>query len=323
MRLLTRIAWPIVIVCSALAALLVMLVYPGVVVRPLLIMWFLFICPGMAFVRFFRLKEVEVKLPLAVALSFSIDGIVAGVYLYANHWSPWDIMLTLTMGSIAAVVVELTNIHVLVYQHIGFVRRLGALLTHPLIIGTNPVTPQLAGVVGTIQNISESPTVLMPVSNSISRLSADVARVGIDEAPTVQLANVNAVTPVRGERNGDVAPVNVDIDEKPTTQMANMTVPASLRVEEESGLPSLSAQARSSESQHREGISGGVDVTQTATVELASVKAVGEETKNPDPFRSGLSQQQSNSERRHADEHDIENTPTRQLPMPQSQNNRR
>ena len=80
--------WPAVIILSALAAGIVNFVLPAVEGRPIIVMWFLFVCPGMALVRFFRLNEAIAEWTLAVALSLSIDAFVAGIQLYAGHWSP-------------------------------------------------------------------------------------------------------------------------------------------------------------------------------------------------------------------------------------------
>jgi hypothetical protein len=84
--------WPAIIILSAIAAGLVTFVFTGTVLRPIIVMWFLFVCPGMAVVRFFRLSEHVVKWTLALALSFAIDGIVAGIVLYAGRWSPAGIL---------------------------------------------------------------------------------------------------------------------------------------------------------------------------------------------------------------------------------------
>ncbi len=89
--------WPTIIMLSALAAGLVAFVFPGTVVRPALIMWFLFVCPGMTAVRFFRFSNIVVDYILAVALSIAIDAFIAGIMLYAGWWSPARI-LSILMG---------------------------------------------------------------------------------------------------------------------------------------------------------------------------------------------------------------------------------
>jgi hypothetical protein len=191
----TRIAWPIVIIFSSLVALFAMFVLPDGLAKPWLIMWFLCICPGMAFVHFLNVKEIIVKLTLAVALSFSYDGLIAGVYLYAHSWSPPAIMLTLTMSSIILVVIELTNAHVTLYQRVSLIRRLYALLTHPLIIGTDPITPQLAGTGFDLhQDVIEKPTIrLIKEEDSISSWLSKTETAEIEETPTIQMNHIKTV----------------------------------------------------------------------------------------------------------------------------------
>lgn len=80
--------WPVIFVLSAGAAYLAMVVIPDTPVALVIIMWFLFVCPGMALVRLLRLNEPVMEWVLALALSFAIDGIIAGILVYAGVWSP-------------------------------------------------------------------------------------------------------------------------------------------------------------------------------------------------------------------------------------------
>jgi hypothetical protein len=77
------------------AAGLVTFVFSGIVVRPVIIMWFLFVCPGMTVVRFFQLNEVVIEWLLALALSIAIDAFIAGILLYTGWWSPIHIFIIL------------------------------------------------------------------------------------------------------------------------------------------------------------------------------------------------------------------------------------
>lgn len=90
--------WPMIILFSALAAGLVNFLFPNLIGRPIIVMWFLFICPGMMVIRFFQLKEPITEWTLAIALSIAIDGLVAGLQLYSGHWSPFA-----TLGIIMAI----------------------------------------------------------------------------------------------------------------------------------------------------------------------------------------------------------------------------
>jgi hypothetical protein len=79
---------PGIIILSVVAVGLVALGNAHAPLRPLIALWFLFICPGMALVRPLRLRETRVMLSLAVALSLALDTVVAAVMLYAGMWSP-------------------------------------------------------------------------------------------------------------------------------------------------------------------------------------------------------------------------------------------
>jgi hypothetical protein len=103
--------WPTTIVLSAIAAGLVTFVFPGTMLRPALVMWFLFICPGMTVVRFFRLSETVIEWTLALALSFAIDAFIAGILLYAGWWSPARILSILIGFCLIGVMMQLVLIY--------------------------------------------------------------------------------------------------------------------------------------------------------------------------------------------------------------------
>lgn len=90
------------------AASLVTFVFPGTPVRPFFIMAFLFICPGMAIVRFFRLDYMIMELALILALSIAIDAFVGGVILYAGLWSPVRIFTVLLLFCLLGTLAVLT-----------------------------------------------------------------------------------------------------------------------------------------------------------------------------------------------------------------------
>jgi hypothetical protein len=101
--------WPVVIICSAVAASLVTFVTPATAARPIFVMWFLFVCPGMTLVRFFRIREVVVTWILALALSVSIDAIVASILLYGGRWSPTTTLSILIAYCLTGAVVLLAT----------------------------------------------------------------------------------------------------------------------------------------------------------------------------------------------------------------------
>jgi hypothetical protein len=103
--------WPTIIILSAGAVSLVTFVIPASPMRPIVVMWFLFICPGIALVRLLRLNEPVVDWTLAIALSFTIDAIVAGIQLYAGRWSPTLTLEILIALSLAGVIMQLATMH--------------------------------------------------------------------------------------------------------------------------------------------------------------------------------------------------------------------
>lgn len=89
--------WPLVVIASTYLVGLVTFIFPAASVRPLLVLWFLIVCPGMVVVRFLRLRSPAAEWALIVALSLVIDGIVAGIQLYAGRWSPFATLIILMM----------------------------------------------------------------------------------------------------------------------------------------------------------------------------------------------------------------------------------
>ncbi len=114
-KLASRVAWltwlwPSIIILSAISVGLVTFVLPDTVVRPALAMWFLFVCPGMTVVRFFRFAETVIEWMLALALSFAIDAFVSGILLYAGWWSPVHILSILIGFCLISAIMQLVII---------------------------------------------------------------------------------------------------------------------------------------------------------------------------------------------------------------------
>jgi hypothetical protein len=102
--------WPTIIMLSVIASGLITFVIPDTPLRPIVVMWFLFICPGMVLVRFLHLYEAIVEWTLALALSFVIDAIVAGIQLYAGRWSPTATLIILMGLSIVCAFMQLITL---------------------------------------------------------------------------------------------------------------------------------------------------------------------------------------------------------------------
>lgn len=103
--------WQAIIILSAIGAALFTFMFPQTPLRPIVVMWFLFICPGMMLVRFLRLNELVVEWVLALALSLALDAIVSGIVLYAEKWSPVAILGIIIGLSLAGAITQLTMLN--------------------------------------------------------------------------------------------------------------------------------------------------------------------------------------------------------------------
>jgi hypothetical protein len=99
--------WPLIIVISAVGLGLTVLADVGSPVRPALSFWFLFVCPGMAFVRLLQLNELWLELTLAVSLSIASNVAVSLLMLYTNTWTPTGALVILIALSMVGVVLQL------------------------------------------------------------------------------------------------------------------------------------------------------------------------------------------------------------------------
>lgn len=80
--------WPAIIVLSTLAVALVVFGGVGFPLRPVVVFWYLLVCPGMALVGLLRPRDGVAAFTLALALSIALDTLIAMTLLYAGYWSP-------------------------------------------------------------------------------------------------------------------------------------------------------------------------------------------------------------------------------------------
>ncbi len=106
---LSNLLWTTIIICSVIAAGLVTFVFTDTIIRPVIVFWFLFVCPGMIVVRFLQIKQPVVEWTLALALSFAIDAIVASIQLYLGKWSPVGTLSILIGFCLVGVIVQLAT----------------------------------------------------------------------------------------------------------------------------------------------------------------------------------------------------------------------
>ncbi|MCA1669152.1 MAG: hypothetical protein LC793_17500 [Thermomicrobia bacterium] len=82
-----RSRWPVVIGASAFALALVLLAESGLPLRPIVVIWFLAVCPGMAFVPLLAIRDWLTALTIGVGVSLALDALVAEAMVYTGYWS--------------------------------------------------------------------------------------------------------------------------------------------------------------------------------------------------------------------------------------------
>jgi hypothetical protein len=80
--------WPAVLIVSGAGVVLLAVGDVASPLRPLVALWFLLVCPGMAVVRRLGIREPVAQWTLAVAVSLALDTLVAGTMLYSGVWFP-------------------------------------------------------------------------------------------------------------------------------------------------------------------------------------------------------------------------------------------
>jgi hypothetical protein len=95
------------IVASTLATGILVFGGFGAPLRPLVVLAFLLVCPGLALVRLLRIGEAVTELTLGVALSVALAVVVPVAMLYAGDWSPKQSLALLIAATLAASVPEL------------------------------------------------------------------------------------------------------------------------------------------------------------------------------------------------------------------------
>jgi uncharacterized membrane protein len=112
--------WAAIIGVSALGVCLVTFGEIQSPLRPLIALWFLFVCPGMALVRLLRLRERLTEVTLAIALSLVMDAIVSVIMLYMGMWSPNSalvVLICISVGGVAFQIVTTYSRPLLVARH--------------------------------------------------------------------------------------------------------------------------------------------------------------------------------------------------------------
>ncbi len=105
--------WPAAIISSSIVVGILTFADIESPLRPVISLWFLFICPGMAIVRLVGVDEMVVELTLAVAVSLALDTLVPLVMLYAGWWSPKGSLGVLIGVSLAGATLQVIRPHLI------------------------------------------------------------------------------------------------------------------------------------------------------------------------------------------------------------------
>lgn len=80
--------WPFAILLASLCVALIFDFVPGNSFDFAVTLLFLSICPGIALVRWARIKSLMMQLMTGIALSFALDALVMGLLMYNGLWNP-------------------------------------------------------------------------------------------------------------------------------------------------------------------------------------------------------------------------------------------
>jgi hypothetical protein len=115
-------------------------------VRPVVVFWFLSLCPGMILVRYLRLKEPVIEWTFALALSIIINATMTAIQVYAGKWSPTDMLSILIAFSLIGATVQLTKMETAIDNKVyPIIKALKELIKWGLVIKGNQTRglPQL------------------------------------------------------------------------------------------------------------------------------------------------------------------------------------
>ena len=92
--------WPLLLFGSSLLMLISVFFLEPSPFRSLVTLWFLFLCPGLAFMQLLDLSNTNIILSLSIALSLALNGLVAGIMVYFQIWNPMVALYILVGWSI-------------------------------------------------------------------------------------------------------------------------------------------------------------------------------------------------------------------------------
>jgi Peptidase family M23 len=129
--------WPTVSVVLAAGSAAFVFTDIDFPLRPVFVLVFLFVCPGMALVRHLRIGGVA-ELTLGVALSFALDAIVPGTMLYAGAWSPGLGLLVLIVITLVATLADIARLRPGALPAFAWTWPVDGPVLRPFVLGGDP-----------------------------------------------------------------------------------------------------------------------------------------------------------------------------------------
>jgi hypothetical protein len=99
--------WPAIILVSAAVTGYLAFAQVDSVLRPVVTLGFLLVCPGMTFVRLLRIRERMTELTLAITLSLALNTLLIVIMLYAGIWAPYTGLLIIICLSVGGVTLQM------------------------------------------------------------------------------------------------------------------------------------------------------------------------------------------------------------------------
>lgn len=99
-ELRSSLVWPLILLVSAAVTAAATFSDALAPLRPYLVFWFMLVCPGMAYVRLFRIRDWMAEWVLAIGLSIAFDTLVSLALLYTHNWQPalgFIVLLAITL----------------------------------------------------------------------------------------------------------------------------------------------------------------------------------------------------------------------------------
>jgi hypothetical protein len=91
--------WPAAILASGVLTLLMAELDVKSSIRAPLVIWFLTVCPGMAWIRLLHVKDAKLRWTLAITASLLLALMLGMGMLYSNWWSPtWALVVLVAIA---------------------------------------------------------------------------------------------------------------------------------------------------------------------------------------------------------------------------------